>query len=64
MKASINKTKARHALTELKAASSHLGDIRPGDGLEPGEFFELCDIQQAVKALADRLDKMMKGGES
>ena len=62
MRASINKTKARNALNELKAAKMHLGDIRPSGGLEPEEFFELCEIKETVSEQVSRLEKLVKGG--
>lgn len=62
MKPSISKTKAKKALVELRAAKIHLGDIRPGAGIEPEEFFELCQIQQEVGELVKRLEELVKGG--
>ena len=62
MKASIAKTKAKNALTELKAAKNQLGGIRPSAAMEPEEFFELCQIKETVGELVDRLEAMMKGG--
>ena len=62
MKPSISRTKARKALVELRAAATHLGDVRPCTAIEPEEFFELTDIHQAVIALVKRLGEVLKGG--
>lgn len=62
MKPSINKVKAKKALIELRAAMTHLGDVRPGVSVEPEEFFELCRINQELREMVKRLEEMLKGG--
>lgn len=64
MKPSINKVKSKKALIEMRAAMTHLGEVRPGVHVEPEEFFELCRIRQDLEELVKRLDDIMKGGMS
>ena len=58
MKPSIALTRTKKGLTELRAAMSHLGSIRPSE-----EFIELCMVRSDLNVIADRLDKLVKGGE-
>ncbi|MBR6263205.1 MAG: hypothetical protein IKR05_08320 [Prevotella sp.] len=62
MKPSISRTKARKALVELRAAATHLGDVRPCTAIEPEEFLELCRIKQDLEELVKRFDEVLKGG--
>ncbi len=62
MKASIARTRAKKALTELRAAMTELGSIRPSESMTTEEFFELCTLRGDVNVLVERLDKLVKGG--
>lgn len=64
MKASIAKTRVKKALVAMRAADSQIKGIRPSEGMEPGEFLELCEIRQALCDLVERTNKLVKGGEA
>lgn len=63
MKPSIALTRTKKGLTELRAAISHLGSIRPSEAMTPDEFIELCMVRSDLNVIIDRLDKLVKGGE-
>lgn len=63
MKASISKTRAKKALTELRAAVSQLDNIRPSEAMSTEEFVDLCEVRNALYDIKDKLYKIVKGGE-
>ncbi len=64
MKASIIKTRIKKALVAMRAADIQIKGIRPSEGMEPGEFLELCEIRRALCELVERTNKFVKGGEA
>lgn len=63
MKPFIALTRSKKALKELRAAMSQLGSIRISEAMEPDEFIELCMVRSELNVIADRLNKLVKGGE-
>lgn len=64
MKPSIALTRSKNALRELRVAMSELGSIRPSEAMTPDEFIELCMVRSDLNVITDRLNKLVKGGES
>ena len=54
------KRKAKAAASLLKAASTQLGSVRPTEGMNMGELFELVDIKKEVDELYERLKTLAR----